>query len=148
MEMSAKMAEAGLKPGAQNDPAQMSSMMEKMMEDPDMLKASMEMMSNMKDMDPEMLKRMAAQSGMSEEQLKQATDKMANVDPKTLQRLASVATYGFKAYKGAKSVWKWFGTRQGRIALACGVVGFAMWYAQPRPAAPAEQGDELGGYST
>ena len=28
------------------------------------------------------------------------------------------------------------------------VVGFAMWYAQPRPAAPAEQGDELGGYST
>merc|ERR1719248_172314 len=131
MEMSAKMAEAGLKPGAQNDPAQMSSMME----DPDMLKASMEMMSNMKDMDPEMLKNMAAQSGMSEDQLKQATEKMANVDPKTLQRLASVATYGFKAYKGAKSVWKWFGTRQGRIAVAVGVVGFAMWYAQPRPAA-------------
>ena len=59
------------------------------------------MMSNMKDMDPEMLKNMAAQSGMSEEQLKQATEKMANVDPKTLQRLASVATYGFKAYHGA-----------------------------------------------
>merc|ERR1719364_652333 len=78
----------------------------------------MEMMSNMKDMDPDMLKNMAAQSGMSEDQLKQATEKMANVDPKTLQRLASVATYGFKAYKGAKSVWKWFGTRQGRIAVA------------------------------
>merc|ERR1719213_639014 len=77
MEMSAKMAEAGLKPGGATDPSQMASVMEKVMEDPEMLKASMEMMSNMKDMDPDMLKNMAAQSGMSEEQLKQATEKMA-----------------------------------------------------------------------